>query len=341
MPAHNAAAVLERCTAALEASDLPRADWELIAVDDASTDSTSDVARGRADTVVRLDGRPHGPAAARNAGAEVARADVLAFIDADVCVHHPSLRRLLETLDEDPGITAVFGAYDEDPVAPGTVSQYRNLLHHYVHVQHAGEADTFWAGCGAIRRAEFLRAGGFDAARYPRPQIEDIALGYRLRAAGARIVLRPDIQATHLKRWTLGNMVRNDLLDRGVPWMELLLEKDAVGTGALNVRQRERVLTGIVALAVPFIAAAVVTRSGVWLAAAAGCLLVPVLADVPLTRWFARRRGVAFALRTIPLRLLYYILNVTAVAIAGVRQLVGRRWRARLGAGRPVQRHVL
>jgi hypothetical protein len=266
---------------------------------------------------------------------------VLAFIDADVCVHRPTLRELLETLEQDPELTAVFGAYDDKPVGPGTVSQYRNLLHHYVHVQHAGEADTFWAGCGAVRRADFLRAGGFDAARYPRPQIEDIALGYRLRAAGARIVLRPDIQATHLKRWTLGNMVRNDLLDRGVPWMELLLEKNAVGGGALNVRQRERVLTGVVALALLFVAAAVVTRSGVWLAAAAGCLIVPILADVPLTRWFARQRGPAFALRTIPLRLLYYMLNVIAVAIAGVRQLVGRRGRARLGSGRPVQRHVL
>ena len=57
------------------------------------------------------------------------------------------------------------------------VSQYRNLLHHFVHQHGHAEASTFWAGCGAIRRAAFDAVGGFDAARFPRPSIEDIELG--------------------------------------------------------------------------------------------------------------------------------------------------------------------
>ena len=40
--------------------------------------------------------------------------------------------------------------------------------------QSAGEAETFWGGCGAIRRQVFLEAGRYDEWSYPRPQIEDV-----------------------------------------------------------------------------------------------------------------------------------------------------------------------
>ncbi len=50
------------------------------------------------------------------------------------------------------------------------------------------------------RRSAFLAAGGFNEARYPRPQIEDIELGYRLHDQGGRNVIRPEIQAAHLKQ---------------------------------------------------------------------------------------------------------------------------------------------
>ena len=110
--------------------------------------------------------------------------------------------------EADPGLAGLFGSYDDEPAAPGLVSRFRNLLHHYVHqagtfVDDARPAQTFWTGCGLIRRDVFLEAGGFDPQLYRRPAIEDIELGYRMTRAGHRIVLARDVQATHLKRWTL------------------------------------------------------------------------------------------------------------------------------------------
>jgi cellulose synthase/poly-beta-1,6-N-acetylglucosamine synthase-like glycosyltransferase len=322
VPAHNGAHVLARSLPALLASDLPRRDWELIVVDDASTDETSRTARAYADAVFVLDGIPHGPAFARNRGSESAHGDILVFVDADVCVRPDVLRRFRDALDGDPDACAVFGAYDTEPDAPGLVSQYRNLLHHRVHAEHAGDADTFWAGCGAIRRSAFARAGGFDAGRYPRPQIEDIELGYRLRAHGCRITLRPEIQGTHLKRWTLRGMVLNDVRDRGIPWMRLLLAGDAVGSGTLNVRAGERVMTVAAALALLALLVAPFAVGRVLIGFAAVCVLVILALDMPLFRWFARVRGNRFALRIVPLRLLYYVLNAIAGSIA-VAQHVG------------------
>ena len=62
--------------------------------------------------------------------------------------------------------------------------------------QSAGDATTFWAGLGAIQRTAFLEAGGFDAEQYRAPSIEDVELGLRLAAAGARIRLDPSVRGT-------------------------------------------------------------------------------------------------------------------------------------------------
>jgi GT2 family glycosyltransferase len=138
-----------------------------------------------------------------------------------VCVHPDTLARFAARFAADPALDAVMGTYDDTPAAPNFLSQYKNLFHHYVHQHCDGSISTFWSGCGAIRRPLFLTCGGFDAQRYRCPAIEDIELGTRLHAAGYRIVLDRRITATHLKRWTLGSLLKTDIVNRGVPWVRL------------------------------------------------------------------------------------------------------------------------
>ena len=99
-----------------------------------------------------------GPAAARNLGAAEAGADVIVFVDSDVEVHPDALERIAARFAVDPGLEALFGAYDDDPAHAGLTSRYRNLLHHHVHASAAGEAETFWAGLGGVRREAIGRA---------------------------------------------------------------------------------------------------------------------------------------------------------------------------------------
>lgn len=313
VPAHQAAKVLPRSLGALADSDLPRACWELIVVDDASTDGTDQIAASWADVVVRLPGAPHGPSYARNRGSEVARGEILVFIDADVCVHGDALRRFAWAFLDQPDVSAVFGAYDASPDAPGLVSQYRNLLHHYVHMRDRGEAVTFWAGCGAIRAAAFAAAGSYNEWHFSRPQIEDIELGGRLRDLGHRIVLRPEIQGTHLKRWRLRDVVRTDLNDRGVPWTRLLIQRGEVRVArSLNLRGSEKACTVLAGLGLVAIAAGVVLSP--WWLLALPAALGPVLwMNRDLYAFFRRHRGLWFALRVLPLHLLYYVLNGVSV----------------------------
>lgn len=314
VPVRNGGEALGECLAALRASDFPAGDWELIVVDDGSTDRSAELARRFADAVEHIP-VARGPAAARNRGVLGARGAELVFIDADVCVHPDGLRRFNELFAAEPGVGAIFGAYDTTPLAPGLVSQYRNLLHHYVHAQSPGEAETFWAGCGAIRCEVFAETGGFDETLH---QLEDVELGHRVRELGHRILLRPEIQGTHLKRWTLRSMVMSDLFGRGITWMRLHLQQGRTGRpGTLNLRPAEKVYTLLTGLAICATVTAAIRWEAAWLLAALGCLIVVLIGNASMLRWYARERGFWFAVRVVPLRLLYYVINDVA-AVAGL-----------------------
>ncbi len=226
---------LRACLAALQSSNC--AALETIVVDDASTVSLADVAGDFAARYLRLPIR-QGPGAARNYGAREARGELILFLDSDVCVQVDTLARICAVFALDGAIDAVFGSYDDRPVVANWISQYRNLMHHFVHQTGNPEASTFWAGCGAIRRAVFLDSGGFDATCAV-PAIEDIEYGMRLCQAGRRIRLDNRVLVTHQKHWTFWNMLATDFFQRGVPWARLLLRAGKIPND-LNLKWRQR-----------------------------------------------------------------------------------------------------
>ena len=313
LPVRNGIDVLPRCVEALERSVVPCAEWDLVVVDDGSTDGSGAWAEARGLKVRRVEHGPKGPAAARNLGAEGARGEVVVFVDADVCLAPDALGRFGRLFEARPDLGAAFGVYDDRPDVPGFFSQYRNLYHRYVHLRGNGPAETFWAGCGAVRREVFEACGTFDEVRYRRPQVEDIDLGYRIRAAGWKIELDASIECRHLKTWSLATIVHTDLFDRGIPWMRLLME--GRNRLSLNVRGPERLRTAAVGLAAAMIPFSVLAGAPALYALALGVLFLVVLTNVDLYRWFAAQRGWVFALGVVFMNLLYYLTASTAAAL--------------------------
>ena len=295
-------------------------DWELIVVDDGSKDGSDRVALALARLVLSTSGL-EGPASARNLGARHAQGDYLFFLDADCSVHPETLALAARRLRAEPELDALFGSYDARPSAPGLVSRFKNLQHHFVHQTGCEDAETFWAGCGFIRRSTFEKLGGFNAARFKRPSIEDIELGYRLRADGKRIRLDKTIQVTHHKAWKLANWLKTDLLDRGVPWV-MLSRQYPQSRSALNLSRRGRasVLLGLLVLAG--------LLSGLFDPRGLVVSLVSALALLALNarfyRLLYRSGGPSLMIGGVFLHWIYQIVCALSVGSGSVKTLLGR-----------------
>jgi glycosyltransferase involved in cell wall biosynthesis len=284
IPVLNSSKLLGETLLALRSST--RVPDELIIVDDASTDESARIAEQFGARVVVMP-QNLGPAACRNCAALLAQSEILMFLDADTCIHPETLERIELHLLSDAALTAVIGSYDDTPRDPGICSQYRNLAHCYVHRSANRMALTFWSGCGAVRRASFFDADGFDE-RYRKPSVEDIELGYRMSDRGARILLDPEICVTHTKRWTLWNSIVTDIVDRGIPWMVLLLERGKIPDD-LNIRRRHRVASVLTGAALICLAACV--RSASWLVPSAILAVLALCMDAGLLKFIYRKRG--------------------------------------------------
>jgi GT2 family glycosyltransferase len=245
---------------------------------------------------------------------------LLIFLDADTTVHGETVHGLERHLLDDAGLAAVFGSYDEQPRYTGPISQFRNLAHHFVHSKSSTRALTFWSGCGAIRRSALLRVGGFDD-RFRKPSVEDIEFGYRLSAAGECILLDAALKVTHLKRWTLLDGLRTDVLDRGAPWFRLLLERRKIPND-LNVNVRYRLSTA--AMAAGWISLLLALMNARILFVTALSFAFAVLLHADLMGFFARARGRRFLLVAIPLHLLQQTCNLAAVAMGSAEYLHAR-----------------
>lgn len=309
IPAHNAQRDIVACLAPLLGMRHRGEIARIIVVDDASTDATGAVAASAgADRVVKL-AACQGAGGARNSGVAVSNAAIIWFVDADVVVHDNAARVLARHLSGSKKVDALFGSYGLEPIADNFLSQYKNLIHHRTHQRHAGPAQTFWTGCGAVTRAAFDAINGFDAVGYRDIGMEDVDFGYRLRAAGYAIELISDWQCEHRKRWTVFNLLRVEIFHRALPWSRLILTHPKA-PARLNVDGVERLRAGIAGL---FVLCVLLVLFGLisaaWLAAPS---IAVGYVNRGLFRFFNRHRGLIFAVRAVLFHQIYYLYSAAA-----------------------------
>lgn len=312
IPVHNGGVSFQHCLSRLAEAVPPPS--EIIVVADGDTDGSWLVAKEFGAKVLRI---PicGGPAQARNLGARAAKSDILLFVDADVAICADAIGQVALTFGRELDLAALIGSYDQAPGAINFLSQYKNLLHHYIHQTACEEASTFWGACGAIRREVFLCMGGFDES-YRYPSIEDIELGYRLKQAGHRIRLCKTLQVKHLKRWGVVSLLKADFFYRALPWTELIL-RDRAFINDLNLQ-----LTSRVSVMLTF--GLLVALVGAWwwsgfLAVAVALSMSLLALNAPVYSFFIRQRGLWFALQVIPWHWLYYFYSGLAFATGIVR----------------------
>jgi glycosyltransferase involved in cell wall biosynthesis len=340
VPVRNGRLHLAQCLDALVRSEYPT--FEVIVVDDCSTDAdiTPQIAE-RYGTRYLQTSRTMGPGGARNLGSQHARGDILAFIDSDVVVPPGALSLLAEDFLRDLGVSAVFGSYDDKPAWPTFIAQYKNLMHHYVHQISSESPVTFWAGCGAIRKSVFDEIGGFDGTQYTLPSIEDIALGLKLVQGGRRIFLDKRIQAKHLKRWTFRSVLRADILNRAVPWSQLILKTRQLPRD-LNLTYSSRVSSLAVCLLSMGCIILLLAVGGLLripllpiFAAMASLVILLVVLNLDTYRFFLQKRGWWFTARAVVFHWLYYLYSGATFFLCALVYFAGLPFASAHNANKP------
>jgi glycosyltransferase involved in cell wall biosynthesis len=313
VPSCDSASTMAQTLAAIRASQLPRADYELIVVDDASSDASATLAARQADTVIRLSGFPSGPAYARNRGADLARGEVLVFVDADIVVQPGTLPRMMAVFAEQPEVDAVSASHGDELPEANFVSQYWNLVLRFGEQRHEGRSACFATGCDAVRRDAFRAVGMYDEWRFHTACLEGVELGQRLKGAGHRIVGSPESTVRRSKRWTLGSVAR-EVWDRSILLSRSLgYQTTRESSPSEVVFTLSRALMPALGVVGTFMLAAAFLPRPHILEKAALALGVLVLTNLPLHRFCANARGIGFAILTAPV--LIVTQSVAAVAL--------------------------
>lgn len=312
IPAYNAALTLNECLAALAAGRLKPG--EIIVMDDASTDSTREIAQQAQVRVITLDTN-HGAARAKNRGAAAATGDILFFTDSDILVKPDSLACLVECF-ADPGLAGVVGVLDAEIPFQDFASQFKNLWMNftYARLDRRKNVGLFYTSAAAIRRQVFLALGGFDENYQGASIVEDSEFGQRLWQKDERVIVEPGLVVTHLKAYTLGDVLRTDFLRaRALMLLRLRNWGQAFYTSVPFFYQLSVPLLFFLILALLF---ALFSPLAVWLAIALALLFY--LANLPLLKYLADRRGFGFALRAA----FFLPFDVFVVGLGMIRGLV-------------------
>lgn len=205
VPARNAAGTLGECLGALVEQSVARDDYEVLVVDDGSTDRTTEVAGHF--PVRLLHQSPSGPASARNLGARQARGELLLFTDAD-CAPTPTwIEDLVRPLEADHLVVAAKGAYRTRQRSLLARFAQAELEEKYGALRRTPCIDFIDTYSAAFRRDAFWEAGGFDPA-FPAASNEDTQLGFDLAARGYRLVFADDAIVYHRHSESLGVYLR-------------------------------------------------------------------------------------------------------------------------------------
>jgi glycosyltransferase involved in cell wall biosynthesis len=203
VPVFNGGRKVRRCIRALKRQETERA-FEIIVVDDGSTDGSLEGIEGNGVRVIRQENQ--GPAVARNLGVENARGEIILFTDADCEPLEDWIEEMVRSLDGS-SISGVKGSYltRQKGIVPRFVQlEYESKYRRMKKDRFIDFIDTYSAG---FVKRDFLEAGKYDT-RFPTASVEDQEFSFRMWEKGFRMIFCPEAKVYHTHSHSLWNYVK-------------------------------------------------------------------------------------------------------------------------------------
>lgn len=218
IPTYNRRTLLERCLTSVLSQKLPREKFEVIVVNDGSTDDTKaflDQMKRRYKTklkVINLE-RNRGSAVAKNIGIKIAKGSIVVFTNDDCIVKKNWLKKLLNVYRKHPGIVGAGGYADppEEEVKKNIIARYEKIHVRFVlgdiTREYVGSYESPAGGTAnmSYKKRVLEEVGYFDEV-FPRAAYEDVDLKARICKLGYKIAFIPE-PVTHLHGYFLKNFV--------------------------------------------------------------------------------------------------------------------------------------
>lgn len=195
IPAYNAEALISKCLNALENQSIDPSEYEIIVVDDGSTDDTANVVQSF-ENVKLIKQNNQGPAAARNNGALNAQGDIILFTDSDCVPRNNWVEEMIHPFELESDLVGVKGVYiteQEELAARFVQAEYEDKYDVLKKEKYIDFVDTYSAG---FKRDVFLHFNGYDTS-FPVACAEDVELSFRMAAKGCKIVFNPNAVVCH------------------------------------------------------------------------------------------------------------------------------------------------
>jgi len=218
VPSYNASFSIGNCLDAIYRTK--GVDFEVIVVDDISTDNTLEIVRKYTCRVIELE-KKSGPSVGRNVGVENAKSDIIMFVDSDAVVQEGGIERIVKGFRENPGVACISGVFDANPNDIGWFSRYRDRQVVYWHYSACDEVTVFVLTAGAIRKNVFFEVGGFEREFGVAADIEDFEIGHRIVSKGYKMIVDKDVKFYHFEHSSRFWMLVKKLFKRTRLWMHL------------------------------------------------------------------------------------------------------------------------
>ena len=311
IPNHNGSVSIGKCLEAAFSANY--GNFEVIVVDDCSTDDSVETIKRYPCRLIRLNKRS-GAGAARNAGAENSTGEILFFTDADCLMQHDALALANKAVTEHPG-AVIGGTYTPLPFDTDFFSAFQSLFIHYSETKNK-EPDYIAGHAMVIDAGLFKASGGFRKKYLSIP--EDVEFSHQLRRTGLRLIMRPEIQAMHMFDFTLMKSLRNALRKSMELTRYSLMNRDLLadsGTASVELK----VSVACLFLNALLAAVSLLRREQLYLVPISFLFAFNLFVCRGLIKTFFRAKGLSFSI----LATLYWVAGYsTAVGVGALAGLV-------------------
>ncbi len=310
--------------------------FEVVVVDDSSTDSSVEIIKGFPCRLVGLD-KHSGASRARNMGAQNSLGEVLFFTDADCLLQKDTLTLVNKAVEKykkediippNPplvkggvgvgivGGIVIGGTYTRVPYDDNFFSAFQSIFINYSEKKHKENPDYVATHAMIMDRRIFEDTGGFHEDFFL-PILEDVEFSHRLRRAGYRIVINPEILVRHIFNFSLLKSLQN-AARKSMYWtIYSIKNRDLLAdSGTASIELKTNVLSYLFISLLSFLY--LLSGISVFLIAIPFITGVNLYLNRGLIRAFYETKGLVFTFFAILYYTMVYSIGVSAGAFAGI-----------------------